>query len=348
MKRLITMAFCGILLSLSVENMTYAQTASPTASSGADFKKVGAAGGQLLKMGIGARAGGMAGAFSGVADDISGLFWNSASIVQYKGVEADFAYANWFGGFSHNFMAISLPIGENYAAALSMTSFTSGDIPVTTDLQPNGTGSYYNVSDFIIGLTLGGRLTEQFSFGFTGKYIQQGFASESSSGVAFDIGTLYATGIQGIKLGFSISNLGNQLQYGGQDLITNFSPTSGALNSRNLDANVIANAYQIPLAFRAGLSTNVLEGDAQNKLLVAVDFETLSDTPEQFALGAEYTWQDFIALRGGYRGGSDQFDVSGGLGLKYEGGNFKGKIDYSATHTKNFGILHRISVGIGL
>jgi len=48
----------------------------------AAFSKLGTAGAQFLKIGIGARGAGMAGAFSAVADGASALYWNPAGIVQ--------------------------------------------------------------------------------------------------------------------------------------------------------------------------------------------------------------------------------------------------------------------------
>ena len=41
------------------------------------FEKVGTFDGQFLKIGVGARAAAMGGAFVGVADDATALFWNA-------------------------------------------------------------------------------------------------------------------------------------------------------------------------------------------------------------------------------------------------------------------------------
>src|SRR6185369_14383012 len=46
------------------------------------FEKVGTFDGQFLKIGVGARAEGMGGAFVGVADDATALFWNAAGIAR--------------------------------------------------------------------------------------------------------------------------------------------------------------------------------------------------------------------------------------------------------------------------
>src|SRR5215470_12611647 len=46
------------------------------------FEKVGTFDGQFLKIGIGARAEGMGGAFVAVADDPSAVFWNPSGIAR--------------------------------------------------------------------------------------------------------------------------------------------------------------------------------------------------------------------------------------------------------------------------
>ena len=56
---------------------------SPSTSGAANiFEKVGTFDGQFLKIPVGARAKGMGGAFVGVADDPSAVFWNAAGIAR--------------------------------------------------------------------------------------------------------------------------------------------------------------------------------------------------------------------------------------------------------------------------
>ena len=317
-----------------------------TGSSGGDFLKVGAAGAQFLKIGVGARASGMAGAFTSIANDLTSLYWNPAGLADVKKMNGDFHYTKWFGNFSHSFAAISMPINDNYIVAAQILSFSSDEIPITTLAQPEGTGSHYTINDVSIGVSFSGYLTDQFSFGVTAKYVQNAFSSLNSSGIAFDIGTMYDTGIQGIKLGFAMFNLGTEMKYSGQDL-NSTRKYIDALKAAPLDVSYLSNAYPMPLIFRAGISTELINTD-ENKLLVSGDFITLSDTPEQFALGAEYTWNNLLSIRGGYRIGNDQLNFAGGIGFNYITGGFKGQIDYSISPTSDLGLINRLSVSVGL
>ena len=344
MKRILSIIFIGMILVFSANQLKAAEDVnSPSAG---EFLKVGAAGGQFLKIGVGPRASAMGGAYGAVANDLTSIFWNPAGLADIEGVGAYFGYTSWFLGFSHNFAAACLPLGEDFTAAVHFTNFTSDEIPITTMSTPRGDGTYYTVGDVAFGLSFSGYLTEQFSFGITGKYVSNGFASMNADGIAFDIGTMYETGIQGIKLGFSIHNLSTKLQYQGQDLRSTKKLWT-AMDASPRDVEYLSSDYNLPLIFRAGVASDIIKNDDHN-LIGAVDFITYSDVPEQFSLGAEYTWKDLVSLRGGYILGSDSFGLSGGAGLKYIGGGFKGMIDYSITPVEYLGWVNRFSVSLNI
>jgi hypothetical protein len=328
----------------SIGNMTAKDNVS--GSSAGDFLKVGAAGAQFLKIGVGARASGMGGAYTAVANDLTSLYWNPAGLAKVRGMTGEFHYTQWFAGFTHSYAALAMPIGDNFTAAAQMISFNSDKIPVTTLAQPEGTGSHYSINDFAAGLSFSGYLTDQFTFGVTAKMINNAFSALSADGFAFDIGTTYETGIQGIKLGFAIFNLGTQMKYEGQDLKTTMKLIE-ELKASPWDVSFLANPYPMPLIFRAGISSEVVDMEDHN-LIVAGDFITLSDVPEQFAVGLEYTWLELLSLRAGYTFGHEQLGLSGGIGVTYLTGGVMGRFDYSITPTANLGLINRLSIAVGL
>ena len=61
------------------------------------FEKVGTFDGQFLKINVGARAEGMGGAFVGVADDATALYWNAAGIARIESNKSELSlnHANW-------------------------------------------------------------------------------------------------------------------------------------------------------------------------------------------------------------------------------------------------------------
>ena len=217
-------AIAALVLALIATSGLQAQQVAVTAG---DFTKVGLSGGQFLKIGVGARGTGMAGAYSGVANDLTSIFWNPAGLVEVDGYGADFSHTFWFAGMSHSFAAISMPVSEKFRLAASFTSFGSGDIMITTTDQQGRTGGIYSVNDIALGITLAGYLTEQFSFGATAKYVSHAFTNMNASGFVFDIGTRYNTGFNGIMLGFSINSLGTQQTFTGPDVTRANRPFNG-------------------------------------------------------------------------------------------------------------------------
>ncbi|MCS7177588.1 MAG: PorV/PorQ family protein [Candidatus Kapabacteria bacterium] len=346
----------AIIVLLGVASSS-AQLYAPSAG---EFKKVGAAGSQFLKLPIGARAVGLGGS-AGAVNDLTAIYWNPAGVGDITGISGHFSHTQWFGGFSHNFAAVAVPLGENFRLAGSFISFASGDIPVTTLEQPEGTGATYTISDVAVGVTFGGRVTEQFSFGVTGRFVQNSLLDVSATGVTFDVGTFYQTDFYGLRLGFSVHNLGPNMEYSGQGLYLQ-RRLIDALNSDPTAMSIVTNPYAIPLMFRAGIAFDALsviqgrpataklysEGHQEHRLIAALDFETYSDVPEQFAVGAEYTWNDLLSVRAGYRFGNDQMWLSGGVGVRYVGSGFRGQLDYALTPTRRLGLVNRLSLTVTL
>lgn len=342
MKKVVSfLAAAGIVMFFTVS--AQAQLVGSVARPG-EFKKVGGAGAQFLKIGVGAREAGMAGAAAAVSTGVTAVHWNPAGIADVRGISGVFANTQWIGDFTHNFIGIAMPVFEDYVAQISLINFSSGPIPITTVIDDEGTGATYDISDFAIGASLAGYLNENFAFGFTFKYISQNISSMHSSGIAFDVGTLYKLyQFNDLRFGFAISNLGPELQYRGGELLTTVDLAPG-LRNRPSDAEIVTNPYPLPLYVRAGISLDALDKVEDHSLRIAGEFITFSDTPEQFIVGGEYSWKDLLYLRGGYLFGNDQLGLSAGAGIRYEGGEFIGALDYAFSMTESMGLIHWITL----
>jgi len=111
-------AALGTLVLVFISCVTIAEAQNPRENaqgvSAGQFRKVGAAGGQFLRIAVGARANGMGGAFAGVSNDVSGLFFNAAGIVDVKGYAANISHTQWFGGYTHNYLGAVFPVSDKY------------------------------------------------------------------------------------------------------------------------------------------------------------------------------------------------------------------------------------------
>ncbi|MDI6752590.1 MAG: hypothetical protein QME07_07080, partial [bacterium] len=69
----------------------------------------------FLKMGAGARASGMAGAYCAIADDSSACYWNPAGLVQLSQKEGSFMYhqpMTEVKGLSYSNINLAVPFGN--------------------------------------------------------------------------------------------------------------------------------------------------------------------------------------------------------------------------------------------
>jgi hypothetical protein len=287
----------------------------------------------------------MAGGFTALADDITALYWNPAGIARMpNGISVGATYTHWFGGITDNFLGVVMPLSDKYRLGLAMTLVDYGDIRQATIQQDYNAGTF-NANDLGIGITFAGALTDRFSFGATVRYSRDAILDMSSSGIAFDAGSLYQTDFYNTKISLALTNLGADQSFAGNSLsLAANNPNINAVG-RPLDLQLVTSSYPLPLTFVIGVATDVFQGKIENqKLNIALDFGTHSDGPQTFNLGGEYVWNELVAIRAGYSFNQDQLGFAAGLGVKYKSEDFNGNIDYSLTNTKNFGYIHRVSI----
>ncbi len=316
------------------------QTGSTTA---ADFTNVGSGGSLFTKIGVGARAMGMAGGFSALADDITALYWNPAGVARLQGINASASYTAWFAGITHNFIAAVIPLSDRYRFGVSMTVLDNGTLDKATIAKDINAGTF-NANDLAIGVTLAGALTDRFSFGATVKYIRSAVLDLSADGLGFDAGSLYQTDFYHLKISLALSNLGSDRNFQGNSLSVLAQNDANSTAAKN-NAKLVTSDYSLPLSFRIGIGTDVFQGESQDqKLNVGFDFAAHSDGPETYNLGGEYIWNDMVAIRAGYGFNQDQLGLGLGAGFKFKSEDFMGSIDYAINTTKSLGSIHRVTI----
>ena len=175
-----------------------------------ESNKAGTSAAQFLKIGVGARAMGMGGATVGIVDDASAAYWNPAGLAGVQSFTLMGTHTRWFADVTHQYFGLVLPVGDDHRIGVSATVLSVGDIEITTEDQPRGTGDFYSATDVAVGLSYSGRLVEFFSFGATVKYVTQSIYNESASAMAVDLGTVLHTGFNGIHHRYGVHKLRNR------------------------------------------------------------------------------------------------------------------------------------------
>lgn len=301
----------------------------------ASFAKVGTAGAQFLKIGLGTRGAAMGGAFVATADDASAAWWNPACLVLVPGTQVQLTHTEWFEDVTYEAGVVTREFPAIGTFALQFGLLSSGDMDVTTIEEPEGTGETFTCSDMVVGLTYSRMLTDRFSTGVTFKYVREGWDDISASGLAVDLGTLYNTGFRTLRIGMSIQHFGGELTpdgefddyYSGPDSLKAFLP------------------YSLPMTFKLGMAMDVLQSP-NHQITVEVDGVHPPDNVEQVNMGAEYWFNNMFALRGGYRVNTDEEGLCAGAGFRIPMGGSTLTLDYAYQDFNRLEMVHRASLGV--
>ncbi len=296
---------------------------------------------QFLEIGVGARAEAMGGAFA-TATDVSALYWNPAGAAAMTSNEAMFTYTSWLAGVKLNYAAFALNLGRVGTVGASVYRMGSGNMAVTTELQPDGTGQTFEVVDAAVGLTYARQMSDQLSLGGSAKYIHSDIARSSASGIAFDIGLQYATPLRGVRLGMAITNFGNGLQVSGPDVIVR---TQVSDNGEQVISSLGTQQWELPLGLRFGVGYEPIKRD-NVKLTVSSDVLYPNNANPFVNAGAEVGYRDLLFARAGLRelflDSRDGASFSLGGGLKA----YDVKFDYAFTDMGRLPNVQRLTLGV--
>ena len=226
----------------------------------------------FLKLGSGARAAGLGGAFTAVAGDINAISYNPAGLANLKRSAAGFTRAELVEGVSYNFLGYSRPaakgnigLGVNYLGQSSIEG---------RGANREATGSF-QASDTAINLAYARPVTSRSGLGLNFKYITSRIAGESANGWAVDAGWQYKTPVKGLGLGFAVQNLGPKMQF-------------------------LDEGSALPLTARAGAGYMLLDN-----VLLSVDVSRqVNEKKTVFSFGSEYAVFDTLFMRAGYLAGA--------------------------------------------
>ncbi len=306
-------------------------------------QRVGISSLQFMKIGVGARGTAMGEAMVAVANDVSALFWNPAGLVLSGQNEIMIAHAEWLVELKHDFVGATYNLSDADVVGLSLISLATDDMPITTEIQPKGTGAYFRYSDLAIGISYARKMTSQFSFGATIRYVQENLDVLKIKTMLFDLGTYYTLGIGSLRIGVVITNFGSDVRPEGN--IVTFDGSS--INSFQ--------SFSPPTVFKVGLAFEPFRDDVQ-RVTTSFQLNHPNDNAENMRFGCEYAWNEWLMLRAGVKRtigepffGKDRKsadDYSFGIGVKTPLVITTAMFDYSYTNFNQLGAVHRISLNL--
>jgi hypothetical protein len=313
-----------------------------------DFERVGSAGFQFLKLPVDARSAAMGGILTSLSHgDASMAFSNPASIADIKGLSANFSQMGWIADINY----YNASVGKNFGAlgtlALSFMYVDYGEmertefIPLFDDagsymfeVEQNITGEMFGANDWAFGLSYARNITDRLQFGGTVKYMQQKIDDVSTNAIGIDVGTIYYTGLHTFRIAMLGRNFGPDTEFAEWDERIRVEPA----------------AVKLPMSFVLGGAVDILELTEDNPYLwtVAGEFVHTNDASEKINVGTEFSFQNLISLRAGYRFNYDEEGLTAGAGIRVHSGNTFIKINYSYIDFGRFDSVNMFTVGLGL
>lgn len=312
----------------------------------------GTRGANFLQIGVGARANAMAGAATSFTSGPNALYWNPAGAASMDEFGIAGSRQNLYDDLdiSHNFAGIGLPFAGG-VIGLHFVSLNSGELVRTTEESPLGgdpsLGATFEWTSTAIGASYARRLTDRLNLGGTVKFVSEGINDASTSWTAIDLGTQFQTGLYGLTIGASLSNIGGSSQ------------ARGSLVRRKINSDEVSPTRQsiefqtqeteLPTLFRFSVGSELYGGSSafwgqdvgQHRVIGEFAVSDAIDTDVQAAFGFEYGWRDLVFLRAGKRFYNDDRDagedsslmygLSGGFGVRLPVSGRGLRFDYAYT-----------------
>ncbi len=317
--------------------------------------KVGTTAANFLQIEVGARAVAMGGAYTGLGGDPSSLYWNTAGIGLSGHGAVQYQFGKRYADITQHFAAVTLPLTSSDYLGLMVDYLDLGEMDVTTLESPEGTGQTFQASDLAIGLGYARQLTDKVYVGILAKYVYESIWMEYASGFAFDISTVYNLEEKGIRIGMNISNLGPDMGIdGGPHLSFYKEKPEDYPGSPQPEALLATKDFPMPLGFTIGFSSVLIGRNAtwltngEHQVTVAAAINDFYDSALRTNWGIEYSWQQLLFIRAGYRGGYDTQKYSLGFGLDfYRFTNTPVKLDYVWVDYGDLGSINVWSLELG-
>jgi hypothetical protein len=272
----------------------------------------------FLNIGVGARAAGLGGAFTALADDPTAGYWNPAGLSSIDKLQLSISHFAWYQDLNYDYLGLAFPVTKNVTIGFSATYLNYGKID-GYDADDNPTGSIDGTSDMAGSFYAGIRLSDNISVGAGAKYIALSLANKKSNSIAADFGLKYESGR--LIFGLSAANFGQKIKF---DQVEE----------------------ELPSLVRMGMAVLPFG----NSLIASFDLEKQLHGDIVLRNGYELNFSDRYFVRAGYNYCPQQEDFGFAQNLSFGVGALLGpaQFDYTFSPDVNFSSesIHRFSVNL--
>jgi hypothetical protein len=292
----------------------------------------------FLKIGIGARAEGMGGAFVGMAKNVDALFWNPAGIGWIKKPQFAFHYLSWPADIYYAAVGAAFPLRRWGTVGIVLGNLGTDEMVERTEYLPEGTGNTFIYSDAFAGITYSYLFIDRFAAGAGVKLVREDLAGIHMWGAMMDLGTCYYTGYRDLTFAVTLVNFGPNLRPNGHARVI------------DADGNIMDRRYEAfspPTIFRMGGNMSIYQHHGIKSVL-GIQLNHPVDTEESLSLGSESTYLERFAIRLGYKVNHDSESWSAGAGVMVPFAGHWFRIDFAYSDMGLLSQAYRSSLTIVL
>jgi hypothetical protein len=308
-------------------------------------RRLGTAGAQELRIPVGTRGVALGGATVSSSHGIESLYYNPAGTSSLLGTEASFSNTNYLADMKVRYFALAtrqyIGVFAVHAKVLDL-----GDLYVTTEDAPEGTGEVASLTFATIGLSYARPVTDAIGFGLTANFVNESVLSSSAQGVAFDMGLQYDAQRNGMKFGLVMKNIGPNMQFSGSDFEYTLRLPGDDPQAANRTVTAMSSAFELPSYFQMGGEIRAWQ-KADSKVTAFGCFQSNNFSQDELRGGVEYDYQDLVLVRGGYMYADQDEYLYGptfGVGFHLPLGTTNLKVDYALQAVDSyFDDLHTFS-----
>lgn len=300
--------------------------------------RLGTGGAQEGRIPVGARSVGLAYSNLSSVRGVEALFGNPAGLAQTDThTEVLFSHAAYIADMDVNYIAFAQQMGGFGSIGVNVKVLSVGDLIRTTEESPDGTGEVFSPTFSSFGLSYARVLTDRATFGGTMRLISESVLQTHATGISFDFGFQYETGVHGIRVGAAMQNFGPGTGFSGAEFDRNLLLPEDDPQSANRTLSASSSVAELPSLFSGSVSLPLIQGVQQ--LTLHGTYQSNSFNVDEFRVGAEFGWRDQFALRLGYKATSNDNELFGltyGFGAAVPMGGAKLRLDYAGQTVSEF------------
>jgi hypothetical protein len=292
----------------------------------------------FLKIGVGARATGMGGAFVGMANNVDALFWNPAGTGWIKRPAFAFHYLSYPANIQYAAVGAAIPLHRWGTVGLILGNLATDEMEERTEYHPEGTGNTFIFSDVFAGISYSYLFIDRFAAGVGFKVVREDLAGVHLWGGMLDLGTCYYTSYRDLTFAVTLVNFGPNLRPGGH---------AEVIDSYGNETEPRYQSFSPPTIFRMGGAMSLYQNHGLKSLL-GVQLNHPVDTEESISLGSETSYLERLFLRAGYQVNHDTETWSAGAGISFPFGGHRFEIDVAYSDLGLLSQAYRSSLAITL